>query len=112
MTRSQAENKRRAAIAMLQRFGRQEEAEHYQDMTPEEYASARGAEIISNPNRRGRIMAKREAAPTRAELEDRIDELEGELENVEEERDALAEQVEQIEEILGVEEEEDDENLD
>lgn len=112
MTRSEAESKRRRAVEMLRRFGNDEDADRFESMSPEDYASHKGAEIISgNPNKRCKSMAgaKSRTAPTRAELEDRISELESELEDVEEERDALAEQVEQIEEVLGVEVEEEEE---
>ena len=106
MTHSQAESKQRAAVAMLQRFGNDEDAERFEAMSPEDYAKHRGAELISNPNRKERVMAKRKTAPSYNDLVDRVNELEAELEQTEEERDALAEQVEQIEEVLGVETEE------
>ena len=119
MTHSQAESKQRAAVAMLQRFGNDEDAERFEAMSPEDYARHKGAEIISNPERRYKSMAKRKAAPTRAELEDRIDgleqeveALEGELEETQEERDALAEQVQQVTEIVAPEDEEDEEEED
>jgi len=120
MTRSEAETKRRRAVEMLKRFGRDEEAERFEGMTAEEYAQGKGAEIISNPNRKERIMAKRKAARKPAELEEleervaeletEVEDLETELEEVTDERDELAEQVDAVAEAIGAaEEEEEDE---
>jgi hypothetical protein len=49
-------------------------------MPPEQYAAHRRAELIANPyTRRYRIMAQ-EAGPTKAELTERIDDIEDLLE--------------------------------
>ena len=108
MTRSEAESKRRRAVEMLRRFGKDEDAERFEAMSPEVYARHKGAEIIGNPYRRYKSVAKRKAAPTRGELEDRVEELESELEEVTEERDELAEQVDAVCDALGVEVEEEE----
>lgn len=129
-TWDQIEAMRQKAIRFLRDVVQDEEkAQEFEAMSTRQYAAHKGIQAADNPSRqnakiiqRSREMAKRKAAPSRAELEDTIEQLEseieglqGELEETEEERDALAEQVEQIEEVLGVEtveEEEGDEEED
>lgn len=104
LTREQVESRKRQAVRFVRDVvGDPDRADEIADESLEDYAARRKIQI-SNPSRKERIMAKRKSAPSYNDLVDRINELEGELEDVEEERDALAEQVEQIEEVLGVEE--------
>jgi hypothetical protein len=78
-TRSEAETKRRKAVEFLRRIGKPEYAERFAAMTPEDYAAHRHEELMTNPLRRYGIMAQ-ETGPTKAELAERIDDIEDLLE--------------------------------
>ena len=77
--RSEAETKRRKAVEFLRRIGKPEDAVRFDAMSPEDYAAHRHAELMANPFRRYRIMAQ-ETGPTKAELVERIDDIEDLLE--------------------------------
>ena len=70
MTRSKAEAKRRKAVEFLHRIGNDGLAEEFEDMTAEEYAEHKGAELIHNPQQGGSSMAQ----ATKAELHEAMDE--------------------------------------
>ena len=101
MTRAEAEVKRRKAIEFLQRIGRGEDAGRFARMSPEEYAGHKSAELI-NPFRRFETMA-RETGPNKAELSDRIDEIEDLLEEAldpELTREELVSKVKEIHDVV------------
>jgi hypothetical protein len=56
-----------------------EDAERFEAMSPEDYAAHKHAELMANPLRRYGIMAQ-ETGPTKAELAERIDDIEDLLE--------------------------------
>ena len=59
MTRSEAEEKQRKAVEFLRRIGKPEDAERFAQMTREDYAAHKHAELMANPFRRYRIMGAR-----------------------------------------------------
>jgi hypothetical protein len=86
LTRSEAESKRQKAVEFLQRIGKDDEAEVFETMTPEDYAEHKGAELLENPNSRRKKMAR---GKTREQLETELDEandyieqLEGKLDDI------------------------------
>jgi len=46
MTRSEAESKRRKAAEFLRRIGKPEDAERFAEMSPEQYAAHKHAELM------------------------------------------------------------------
>ena len=44
-----AETKRQQAIEFLHRIGKDDEAEQFEAMSPQEYAEHKGAELLENP---------------------------------------------------------------
>jgi hypothetical protein len=83
-------------------------------VTPEQYAAHRRAELMANPyTRRYRIMAQ-EAGPTKADLADRIDDIEDLLEEAldpELTREELVSKVKEIQTVASGEAEEDETDL-
>jgi hypothetical protein len=113
MTRSEAEEKRRKAVEFLRHIGKPEDAERFAQMTPDDDAAQRHAELMANPFRRYRIMAQ-EAGPTKAELADRIDDIEDLLEEAldpELSREELVSKVKEIQTVASGEAEEDETDL-
>jgi hypothetical protein len=113
MTRSTAEAKRKKAVEFLWRIGKPEDAERFAAMTPEDYATHKHAELMANPFRRYRIMAQ-EAGPTKAELADRIDDIEDLLEEAldpELSREELVSKVKEIQNVASGEAEDDETEL-
>jgi len=87
LTRSDAETKRQKAIEFLHSIGKDDEAESFEEMTPEQYAEHKGAELLENPNRR-KVM-KMARGKTKQQLEgelddanDYIEQLEGKLDHI------------------------------
>ena len=78
-------------------------AEEIEAEDPEDYAARKRVEIIENPHRRHRHMPT--TGPTKAELEERVAELESENEE-------LRDKLESIGEILDEESDEDDDGED
>ena len=115
MTRSEAETKRRKAVEFLRRIGKPEDAERFEAMSPEDYTAHKHAELMANPyTRRYRIMAQ-EAGPTKAELADRIDDIEDLLEEAldpELTREELVSRVKEIQTVACGEAEEDEADVD
>jgi hypothetical protein len=113
MTRGEAETKRRKAVEFLRRIGKPEDAERFEAMTPDQYAAHKHAELLANPFRRYRIMAQ-EAGSTKAELADRIDDIEDLLEEAldpELSREELVSKVKEIQTVARGEAEEDETEL-
>ena len=111
MTRREAETKRRKAVESLQRVGKPEDAERFAEMTPEDSAAHKHAELMANPFRRYRIMAQ-ETGPTKAELAERIDDIEDLLTEAldpELSREELVSKVKEIQDVVTGEAEEEDE---
>ena len=86
LTRSDAETKRRKAVEFLRRIGNDDLAGEFEGMDAAEYAAHKGAELIENPGRRRKSMARlKSKAQLQAELdeaEDYIEELEAKLDNI------------------------------
>ena len=113
MTQSEAETKRLRAVEFLRRIGKPEDAERFETMSPEEYAAHRHADLMANPFRRYRIMAQ-ETGPTKADLADRIDDIEDLLEEAldpELTREELVSKVKEIQTVASGEAEEDETDL-
>ena len=72
LSRSEAETKRQKAIDFLRRIGKDDDASRFQAMSPEEYASHKGAQLLANPLRRRTEMA-RDMGPTKGELADTLE---------------------------------------
>jgi hypothetical protein len=82
-------------------------------MSLEDYAAHRHSELMANPLRRYHIMAQ-EAGPTKAELADRIDDIEDLLEEAldpELTREELVSKVKEIQTVASGEAEEDEADL-
>jgi hypothetical protein len=82
-------------------------------MSPEDYAAHRDAELVANPLRRYHIMAQ-ETGPTKAELTERIDDIEDLLEEAldpELSREELVSKVKEIQTVASGEAEEDETDL-
>jgi hypothetical protein len=94
-TLSEAETVRRRAVTGLRNFGRNEEADRYDAMSPREYAQAMGIELVENPmNRRRYIMAK-----STAELKREITDPKGQVADLEDENEDLQDQLDEIAQI-------------
>lgn len=104
MTRSEAETKRRKAVEFLRRIGKDDDAERFEAMSPEDYAAHKGAELLKNPTRRF-LMARKTVEDYRAEIAD----LKDENAELQEENESLAGQLDGIQDILEPEEEEEEE---
>lgn len=105
-----AETKRRKAVEFLQRVRKPEDAELFAEMTPEHYAAHKHAELIGNPFKRYGIMAQ-ETGPTKAELAERIDDIEDlstEALDPELTREELVSKVKEIHDVVTGEAEEED----
>ena len=94
LTREQVEKRKEKAVAFTRDVREDpERAAEIEDESPEEYAERRHIQI-QNPVRRFRMASKRE-------LEERVEELEGE-------NDDLNDRLDQITDLAGVEEEEEE----
>jgi hypothetical protein len=83
-------------------------------MTPEDYAAHKHAELMANPWRRHGIMAQ-ETGPTKAELAERIDDIEDLLEEAldpELTREELVSKVKEIQTVASGEAEEEEADVD
>ena len=107
LTRSEAETKRQKAVDFLQRIGNDDLADEFDDMSPEEYAERKGAEILENPQRR-RPMAK--GRKTAADLEAEIADLQEQVGDLEEENESLQAQLDQVADIVSGDEDEEEED--
>ena len=88
LTLSAAETKRWQAIDFLRRIGKDDEADEFEAMTPEDYAEHRGAEIIDNPiERRSESMARNK---TKEQLQAELDEANEYIEELEAKLDDIA----------------------
>jgi hypothetical protein len=87
LTLGEAETKRQKAVEFLHRIGNDDLADEFDSMTPEEYAEHKGAELLENPQRRCRTMAK---GKSKAELEAELDEANSYIEELEEKLDNVA----------------------
>ena len=67
ITPREAESKRLKAIEFLRRIGNDDDADRFEDMSPEEYAEHKGAQLLENPHRQRR--AKKTMAKRKTELE-------------------------------------------
>src|SRR5258706_13060528 len=103
-TLSEAETARRLAVTGLRNFGRADDADRYEDMSPREYADEKGFEIVENPRRIS--MARQSASGLRdqiADLKDRVRELE-------DQNETLTEKLDNISDVLETDESEDEDD--
>jgi TolA-binding protein len=107
---------RQKAVRFLRSVVQDEEkAGEFEGMSTRQYAAHKGIQAAENPSgqnakiiqRSYREMAKARQA-TRAELLDQIEELEGEVDELQENNETLEDQLSTIAEVLGVEEEEEE----
>ena len=101
MTRSEAETKRRKAVEFLRRIGKDQDAERFEAMTPQEYAEHKGAELLENPFRRCSMARRRR---TVAELEAEIADLQEQVDDLEGENETLQDQLDEVASIVAPEE--------
>lgn len=106
LTRSEAETKRQKAVDFLHRIGNDDLADEFEDMSPEEYAERKGAQLLENP-KRSKSMARRRK--TVDELEAELSDLQEQVSDLEEENDALQSRLDDITNIASGEDEEDEE---
>jgi predicted RNase H-like nuclease (RuvC/YqgF family) len=106
LTRSEAEIKRQKAVDFLHRIGNDDLADDFEDMSPEEYAEHKGAELLENPHRRV-TMAKRRK--TVVELEAEVADLQEQVGDLEEENESLQGQLDQVADIVTGEDEDEEE---
>ena len=83
----EAETKRQQAVDFLRRIGKDDEADEFEDMSPEEYAEHKGADLLDNPtNRKGKKMArnktKEQLQAELGEANDYIEQLERKLDDI------------------------------
>ena len=110
-TLSEAETKRRQAVTGLRNLGRDEDADRIEGLSAREYAAEKGIEIIENPRRRNRAMARRNQ--TRTDLQSEIDALREENQDLQDTVDELQGQLDDISDIVSPsDEDEDDEDSD
>ena len=103
-TLEQLEQMRQKAVRFLRDVvGDDDKAEEFNEMTPEEYAEHKGVEIAANPKRRRMPTSSR---PTRAELEERIEDLEQENAELNDKLDSIVDIAGSSDEEDGDEEEE------
>ena len=98
-TLSEAEATRRRAITGLHNLGMDDDADRIDGLSTREYAAEKGFEIVENPARRNRRMARRIKSRT---------ELEAEVEALQAENEDLQGQLDDISEILDSDEEDED----
>jgi hypothetical protein len=90
ITIGDAETKRHKAVDFLRRIGQDDNADKFDDMTPEEYAEHKGLELIENPqlnrqDRRKHMARGKSKVELEAELDESnsyIEELEGKLDDI------------------------------
>ena len=83
----EAETKRQQAVEFLRRIGKDAEADEFEDMSPEEYAEHKGADLLDNPaDGKGKKMArnktKQQLQAELGEANDYIEQLEGKLDDI------------------------------
>lgn len=109
LTRSEAEAKRQKAVEFLYRIGNDDLADEFDDMSPEQYAERKGAELLENPYRRT-IVAKRRK--TVVELEAEVADLQEQVGDLEEENESLQGQLDQVADIVSSDEDEEEDDAD
>jgi len=72
VTREQAERKKTQAAAFMERIGEDDRADEFDDMSVDEYAERRGLQI-ANPTRKARKTTMAASGPSKAELQETID---------------------------------------
>ena len=86
----EAETKRQQAIDFLYRIGQDDDAERFEEMTPEEYAEHKGAEIIENPGSYRRHNHMATSSKTKDQLQAELDEANDYIEELESKLDDIA----------------------
>jgi hypothetical protein len=107
VTREQAERKKAQAAAFMERIGESDRADEFDDMSVDEYAEHRGLQI-ANPQRKARKTNMAAAGPSKAELQETIDDAAEALNNAytpEASREDLAAAVGEALDILNGEDE-------
>jgi hypothetical protein len=106
-TLSEAEGARRRAVTGLRNLGRDDEAGRYESMSAREYAEDKGIELVENPHpRRTNVASQKTAAQLREEIAD----LKGQVTGLEEENESLQSQIDEIAQIAGGEDTDEDED--
>lgn len=100
MTPGEAETYHRRAVTGLENLGLYDKADDVADLAPEEYAGTKGFEIVLNSQERSFVEM-----PSKTELEEQVRELE-------EENDALQDQLDDVMDIVAPEAEEGEEEGD
>lgn len=104
MTRQQAETSQSRGFRFVRDVLEDDDkADELEDESLDDWAARKGVEIVENPNNRKLKTKEKYKMPTKQQLEDRIAELESEV-------DEYAEREEQILGALGVELDEDSED--
>jgi len=109
MTPGEAETKRQKAVVFLQRIGRDDDADTFEAMDAREYAEHKGAQLLENPTRRNKPMARMKSKP---QLQAELDDANDYIEQLESKLDSIAGIASGDEEEEAEEEDEDDENGD
>jgi hypothetical protein len=113
VTREQVERKKTQAAAFMERIGESDRADEFDDMSVDEYAEHRGLQIANpnNPARKTRKITMAASGPSKAELQDTIDDAIEALNNAytpEASREDLAAAVGEALDILNGEDADDD----
>ena len=85
MTPGEAETKRQKAVEFLRRIGNDDLADEFGEMSPEQYAEHKGAQLMDNPGRKRKMAIAKSKAELESELDDAndyIEELEGKLNDI------------------------------
>ena len=115
MTPTEAETKRRKAVAFLRRVGRDDDAARFEGTTASEYAEHRGAELSQNPTSERNTVMQQTVGVTKAELSDILDQISDLAEEAldpELTREEVVAKVKEISDAASGEEDEDDEEED
>jgi hypothetical protein len=109
------------AVQMFRNFGRDEDADEFENMTLDEYADRKGIEVVNNPpTKRGekKVMPRRRNPAERAdalaeenqELRSKLDRIYGIAEAADsiDSEDGLRRSLSRIGDVLGIEDDDDD----
>jgi hypothetical protein len=114
-TPEEAEVKRQQAVGFLHRIGNDDLAEEFEAMDARDYAEHKGAQLIENPKRRKRTMARQTTSgPTKADLTETLDSIADLAEEALDPSLTREELVDKVKELAGLasgEDAEDDEEV-
>ena len=110
LTREQAETKKHQAAELMERTGQSDRADEFRSMSVEEYADHRGLRL-TNPRSKGGFMPHE----SKAELTDRMDEIESLIDealDAELTREEVIQKIKEMRDVVEGEEEEEDASCD